>query len=152
MAQVSVNIGALNSFLNNTVQPYLLKQAQEIAEEARRLAPEGATGDLKGNIRVERTFGSKGGVTVKADSPHAGFVHQGTGPGHIPNPRPNYFPGIRKRGLVIWSDSKGLNPYTVAKGIFVHGTPAKPFLEDAVQNVLGKFKFRWINKEIQQFR
>lgn len=146
MANVRINVSALNSFINHTVQPYLLKKAEEIANEARTTAPSGATGDLKNSIHVERT--ARGGVSVKADAPYAGFVHQGTGSGHIPDARPAYFPQVRKRGLVVWADARSVNPYKVAHGIARSGTAANPFLEDAVQKVLSGFQFRWIKKEI----
>lgn len=146
MAIVTVNVSALNDFLNRTVQPYLVRKAEEIASEARSLAPSGGTGDLKNSIHVERT--PNGGATVKVDSEHAGFVHQGTGPGHIPNAHPSYFPRVRKRGLILWADSKGANPYKVASGISKSGTRANPFLDEAVQKVLGRFQFRWINKDL----
>lgn len=146
MAQVIINVGVLNAFLSRTVQPYLAGKAEEIANEARATAPEGATGELKGSIHVER--GINGSVSVKVDAPHAGFVHQGTGPGHIPNAHPSYYPKVRKRGLVFWADSKGANPYKVAAGISKNGTKANPFLEAAIQTVLGRQRFRWIKTEL----
>lgn len=146
MAQVTLNISAYNNFLNRTVQPYLLRKAEEIATQARSNAPHGATGTLAGSITVERTPG--GGVSVKSSAPYAGFVHQGTGPGHIPDARPSYYPRVRKKGLILWADARGANPYKVAAGISKNGTQANPFLEDAVQSVLGRQKFRWINKNL----
>lgn len=147
MAAVKINVSALNNFLNRTVQPYLAKKAQEIADEAKQLAPQGATGDLRNSIHVERT--AKGGVSVKVDSGHAGFVHQGTGPGHIPSPNPSYFPRVRKRGLILWADNRNINPYKAAAGIARNGTPANPFLEEAIQRVLSRSAaFRWITKDL----
>jgi hypothetical protein len=145
MAVVAVNISALNNFINRTVQPYLVGKAEEIANEARTLAPTGATGELRNSINVERI--ANGGVSVRVDAPYAEAVHQGTGAGHIPDARPNYFPRVRKRGLILWADSRNLNPYAVAAGISKHGTKANPFLENAVQKVLGRFQFRWIKKD-----
>lgn len=146
MAKVTVNISALNQFMSRTVQPYLVKKAEEIAAEAKANAPVGATGDLKNSIHVERTPG--GGVSVKVDAPYAEAVHQGTGPRHIPNAQPAYYPRVRKRGLILWADSKGANLYKVAHGISKNGTPANPFLEEAIQKVLRGFQFRWINKDL----
>lgn len=146
MAIVRINVSALNDFVTRTVQPYLAIKAEEIANEARARAPEGATGELKGSIHVERT--PKGGVNIKVDALHAGFVHQGTGPGHIPDARPSYYPKVRKKGLVFWADAKGANPYKVAAGIAKNGTKANPFLEEAIQKVLTGFQFRWIKTDI----
>lgn len=146
MAIIHVNVGALNDFLSRTVQPYLTQKAQEIANTARETAPVGATGDLRSSIHVERK--PRGGVSIVADAPHAGFVHQGTGPGHIPDARPSYFPRVRKRGLILWADNKGVNPYKVAAGIARNGTPANPFLEEAIQNTLRGFQFRWIKTDL----
>lgn len=143
---VTINIGALNDFMSRTVQPYLAKKAEEIANEARSAAPEGATGELKGSIHVDRTPGN--GVSIKVDAPHAGFVHQGTGPGHIPNAHPSYYPRVRKRGLILWAGARGANPYKVAAGIAKNGTQANPFLEEAVQRVLKGLQFRWIKTDI----
>lgn len=147
MATIQVNISALNKFLSNQVQPYLLKKAKEIAEEARVNAPKGATGSLASRISVEKT--GKGGASVKVDTDYAGFVHEGTGPQHQPSPRAPYFPKLRRRGLILWSDSKNLDPYQVAHGISQDGTPANPFLSDAIEKVLGRFNFKWINRRLE---
>lgn len=143
---VHVNVSALNKFLNQTVQPYLRKKAEEIAAEARRQAPVGATGQLKESIRVRE--GAKGSVSVHVDAPYAGFVIDGTGPQADP-PQPSYFPRLRRRGLILWSDQKKLNPYAVAHGISINGTPPNSFLEDSVTKVLGKFDLVWIRKNIE---
>lgn len=147
MAKIQVNIAGLNRFLSLSVQPFLLRKAQEIADEARVLAPVG-TGELRNSITVER--GPKFSAVVRVRADYAGFVHQGTGPGHIPNPQPAYFPRVRKRGIIVWADSKGLNPYAVAHGISQKGTQANPFLEEAIQKILGRNNFRWIKKDITQ--
>ena len=143
---IRVNLSAYNNFINQTVQPYLLKKANEIANEAKSNAPEGS-GELKNSIVVERKLGGRVSIEVKA--PHAGFVHQGTGPGHVPNPRPNYIPALRSKGLIRWAAQKGLNPYAIAHGITQHGTESNPFLERAIVNRLGSLKFRWIKKELE---
>ena len=146
MAQVQINVAAFNKFLNRTVQPYLQKKAEEVADEARKRAPSGATNDLKSSISVEK--GARGSVRVKVEADHAGFVHQGTGPQHQPNPHPPYFPKLRRRGLILWSESKTANPYQVAQGIAANGTPANPFLEESLEKVLGRFNFKWIRRDI----
>lgn len=143
---VKVNISALNKFMSRTVQPYLLKKANEVAVEARRRAPSGATGELQDSITVKK--GPRGSVTIEATAPHAGFVHQGTGPQHQPNARPPYFPKLRRRGLILWSESKSVNPYQVAHGIAANGTPANPFMEESLAKVLGRFNFKWIRRDL----
>ncbi len=148
MAQIQVNISAFNKILNTTARPFLLQKAREIADEARSLAPVGATGDLKNNITVE--IGEGNSIVVKVSTEYAGFVHQGTGSQHIPDPRANYYPGIRKSGLIMWSASKGVNPYKIAHGISIAGTKPNPFLSEAIEKVLGKFSFRWISREIKE--
>ncbi len=146
MAQdVKVNIVALNRFMSRVVQPYLLKKAEDIAEEARRLAPVGATNDLRDSIEV-RPIGN-GGVQIRVNAPHAGFVEYGTGPQANP-PRAPYYPKLRRRGLILWSESKGLNPGAVASSIAVKGTPANPFFEESITRVLGRFNFRWIRRDL----
>lgn len=147
MADVQVNISALKKFLNKTVQPYLLKKAEEIAEEARKKAPHGATGELANSITVGP--GLNNSVAIKVGADHAGFVHEGTGPQHQPSPRSTYYPKLRRRGLILWSDSKSVNPSEVAHGISIGGTPANPFLTDSIEKVLGRFNFKWIKREIQ---
>lgn len=146
MAGIEFNTAAYNRFLNRVVQPYLFKKAEEIAKEAKNAAPAGATNDLRDSIRVEKN--NSGGATVKVEAGHAGFVHQGTGPQHQPNPNPPYFPKLRRRGLIAWSESKNANPYKVAAGISNSGTPANPFLEESIAKVLSRFQFRWIRKDL----
>lgn len=145
-SNVQINIGSVNKFLNKTVQPYLRKKAEEIAVEARNTAPIGATSALRDSIIV--TTGAKGSVKVSVTAPYAGFVSEGTGPAAI-SPRAAYYPRLRRRGLILWSDSKNLNPYKVAHGISIHGTPPNPYFENAITSVLGPLGFRWIKKDFE---
>jgi hypothetical protein len=144
-ATVHINVGALNRFINRTVQPYLRTKAEEIASEARRRAPVGATDNLKNSIVVRQGF--NGGVRVEVQADYAGYVSQGTGPRANPA-QANYYPRLRRRGLILWSDSKNVSPYAVAKGIAAHGTPANPFFEEAIATVLNRYNFRWIRKDL----
>jgi len=144
MANVKVNLSAFNSYVSRVVQPFLVQKAEEIARIARQEAPK-SSGDLANSITVER--GPKGSAVVRVHSPHAGYVHQGTGPHHTPSPRAPYYPRV-SAGLLRWAMTKGLNPYAVAKGISTAGTPANPFLETAIEQVLGKYKFKWIRKDL----
>lgn len=142
---VHINVGALNRFLNRTVQPYLRSKAEEIAAEAQRTAPTGATGQLKNSIVVRQ--GLQNGVRVEVQADYAGYVSQGTGPQGNP-PQPNYYPKLRRRGLILWSNSKNTNAYSVAHGISIKGTPANPYFEEAIAAVLNRFNFRWIRKDL----
>lgn len=144
--QVHVDVAALNRFLNRTVQPFLRKAAEEIASEARRNAPHGSTNELANSIRV--TEGTRGSVRVEVTAPYAGYVSQGTGPGADP-PRTPYYPKLRRRGLILWSEDRRLNPYSVAHGIAQKGTPANPYFENAVSRILTRFQFRWIRRDLQ---
>lgn len=143
---VQINLGALNRFMNKTVQPYLRNKADEIAAEARRTAPVGGTSDLRNSIRVED--GPKGSVRVVVTAPYAGYVTQGTGPQANP-PRSPYLPKLRRRGLIIWSEAKNANPYAVAHGIGTKGTPANPYFEESIARTLGRFNFRWIRRDLE---
>lgn len=145
MAGITWNPTAYNRFITRTVQPYLRKKAQDIAEEAARRAPIGATGELRDSISV---IPSRTGVRVVINAGYAGFVHQGTGPQGNP-PRPNYYPRLRRRGLIMWSDSKNLNAQNVAHGIAQRGTAPNPFFKEAIDHVLGPFNLKWINTDLE---
>lgn len=147
MAEVTVKINkaALGRFLNKQVQPFLAKKAREVVAEAMKSAPN-ATGELQSSMSVKN--GPRGSVEIIVNAPHAGFVHSGTGPQHQPTPRPPYFPKVRRRGLILWSESKGANPYQVAAGIAKNGTPANPFLSDSLEKVLGRYQYKWISRDI----
>lgn len=142
---VHINVGALNRFINRTVQPYLRSKADEIAAEAIRTAPMGATNRLKNSIVVRPGF--NGAVRVEVQADYAGYVTQGTGPQGTP-PQASYYPRLRRRGLILWSDSKSVSPYAVAHGIAAKGTPANPFFEEAIATVLNRYNFRWIRKDL----
>ena len=145
MAEVKINVYAKNRFLNRTVRPYLRKKAEEIVDEARRRAPVGATGELENSFMI--FDGPNGGVQIRNTAAHAGYVHQGTGPQANP-PRAAYYPKLRRRGLILWSESKGLDAGSVARGIAVKGTAPNPFLEEALQTVLARYNFRWIRRDL----
>lgn len=146
MADVEFHLGAYKRFINRVVQPYLRSKAEEIAAEARRNAPVGATNQLRNSISVTPLENGRVRISVGAD--HAGYVTQGTGPGATP-PRPAYFPRLRRRGLILWSDAKNANPGAVAHGISVKGTPANSYFEDSIQKILSRLDFRWFNKDLK---
>ncbi len=143
---VQINTYALNRFISRVVQPYLLEKAEEIANEARKNAPVGATGDLRESITVSPL--PRGGVQIRVGAPYAGYITHGTGPQGNP-PRAPYYPKLRRRGLILWSESKGLNPGAVAHGISVNGTPPNPFFEESVTRILSRFNFKWIRRDLE---
>lgn len=143
---VQVNLSALTRFLNGPVQKFLREKAEEIADQARKTAPVGATSDLRNSISVSP--GARGKVQIRVNADHAGFVTYGTGPQATP-PQPAYFPKVRRRGLILWSDSKGLNPYAVARGISRNGTPPNSYFEDSIERILGRLRFKWINRNLE---
>lgn len=143
---VHINVGAFNRFLNRTVQPYLRSKADLIASEARRTAPVGATNELRNSIVVRQ--GSNGSVRVEVQANYAGYVTEGTGPQAL-SPKAPYYPKLRRRGLILWSDSKNLNAGAVAKSISTQGTPPNPFFENSIATVLNRYNFRWIRKDLK---
>lgn len=140
--QVRINATGYARFISGAVQPYLMKKGREIAQEAINRAPQN-TGALKESITVTPHIG--GGATVKVSAPYAGFVETGTGPAAG---RPQYYPKLRRSGLILWAESKGANPYAVARGISRSGTQPNPFFEQSVEAVLRKYQFKWINRTI----
>lgn len=142
---VKINVFAKNRFFNRTVRPYLHRVAEEIVEEARRRTPVGATGELERSFRI--IDGPNGGVQVVNDAPHVAYVHQGTGQQADP-PRPNYYPRLRRRGLILWSESKNLNPGAVARSIASKGTAPNPFMTESLEVVLARYNFKWIRKDL----
>lgn len=146
MAEAKINITAFNRFLNRVVQPYLRTKAEEVADEVRRRAPQGATNQLGNSVSV--VPGANGSVRILVGAPYAGFVHEGTGP-QARTPRAPYYPKLRRRGLILWSEAKNVNPYQIAHGISQRGTKPNPFLEESLEKVLGRYNFKWIRREIE---
>lgn len=114
---------------------WTLEQAEKVAAHARAIVPKPgqgrgyATGELAASIRVGGPeIGRKGPeATVGAGTDHAMFVHEGTPP-HIIKARPGgkmiFF--WRKVGRVVFADRVN-HP----------GTPASPFLANALRAVFG---------------
>lgn len=149
--KAKLNVKNLDRWLNGgsgQVQPFLKNLAHQIEHQARINAPKD-TGRLEQSIhaRLNRRLSLNRGVVIVANAPYARYVHEGTGPQHRPEPRPNYYPKLRRRGLILWSENKRLNPYAVAAGIAANGTPAVPFLSDAVNKVVEDTPgLTWIKK------
>jgi hypothetical protein len=72
MANVRVNLSALNSYVSRVVQPFLVQKAEEIARVAREEAPK-SSGDLADSVSVER--GPKGRAIFRVSAIYACFVH-----------------------------------------------------------------------------
>lgn len=116
MATVNVNQVELDRYFN--------KILNEIAVEARRLAPVGQ-GDLQRGINV---IGNK--IVVEAvDSSgksYAASVELGRSPGHMP-------PGGPNSRLAIWAGTPGRAVWELSKQIAIHGIKPKPFFFPAVR-------------------
>ena len=100
------------------------RQAQAVAILAEALAPF-STGRLKASIHADQNRNERGyytfGHNVYADAPYAAYVHEGTGP----SPR---WPDSRR--VMKWH---GKYPPTAYRDFVMHhGTPAVPFLRDAL--------------------
>jgi hypothetical protein len=108
---------------------HLGKKADAVAIMARTLAPV-KSGQLKASVRVDRNRDEKGryafGYSVGASAAHAYYVHEGTGP----SPR---WPNNQK--VMKWPGSRGDIAY---RDFVMHpGTPAQPFLQDALVAMVG---------------
>lgn len=98
--------------------------ARKVAIMAEVLAPV-SSGRLKASISVSQSRNERGrftfGYDVRADTPYAYYVHEGTGP----SPR---WPNSRK--VMHWHGRQGDFPY---RDFVMHpGTPSQPFLRDAL--------------------
>lgn len=119
MADLRINQAKLNQFFN--------KIANEIAEEARNLAPVDQ-GDLKREIKV---VGDNKIVVNPVDASgksYAGAVEFGRSPGTTPP----FGPGSR---LAIWAGTPGRAVYELARAIAQRGIRPQPFFFPAVKKV-----------------
>lgn len=118
MATVFINQAELNRFFN--------KILNEIADEARRLAPTGQ-GDLQRSINVVGRKIVIDPVDANGKS-YAAAVEFGRGPGKMPP----YGPNSR---LAIWAGTPGNAVWQLAKLIAERGIRPKPFFFPAVKRV-----------------
>lgn len=110
---------------------HLRRKADSVALTASVLAPRG-TGFLAANIRVDQNRDAKGqysfGFKVYTPVAYGHYVHEGTGPSIR-----SKFPGTMR--------FEGTNQYTgqIIHTEIVHhpGTPAQPFLRDALAAMAG---------------
>lgn len=102
------------------------RRANAVAHRAVMLAPK-HTGELAASIRASQNRDERGrftfGYNVTASAPHAGHVHEGTGPSLRQSyPGMMRFPGTNAwRGQII-----------VTEIVHHPGTPANPFLARAL--------------------
>lgn len=116
-----------------------------ILGQEKQQAPQGVTGNLYKNwsIDIGRFQGS-----LKSNAPYSMAVHNGT--------RPHYVPVVEGNDFYRWCQSKGLNPWAVAKTIAKKGTKGNPFLQRSVdmerENINREFKtaLDGITKELSQ--
>lgn len=124
MASLRINQGNLDRFFN--------KIAQEVAQEARSLAPVDQ-GDLKRSINV---VGNSRIVINPVDvngKSYAAAVEFGRAPGER---TPPYNPGSR---LSIWAGTPGQAVWHLARAIAQRGIRPKPFFFPAVKKVAEKY-------------
>lgn len=110
---------------------YLGRKADEVAVLARIIAPK-RTGKLAASIFVSRNRNERGqyafGYTVNVGTGYGAYVHEGTGP----SLRQTYPKNMRFQG------THGSAGHIVVTDIVRHpGTPAQPFLQDALIAMVG---------------
>ena len=110
---------------------HIRRKADEVAVLARTLAPS-RTGLLKSSIRVDQNREQRGqysfGYAVSANTPYAGYVHEGTGP------------SIRRKhpgAMAFVGTGASAGTLQFAKVVRHPGTPAQPFLEEALVAMVG---------------
>lgn len=117
----------------------LRQKGERVRDQARiNLANHSFSGNLAQNIDVviEADRGSRRTVVkVIAREPYARYVETGTGPGHRPDARSNYYPPPTKPEFAAWALAHGNNPYALANSIFTKGTPATFFMTNAFKSV-----------------
>jgi hypothetical protein len=113
---------------------HIRKKTRDVAYLASEKAPF-KSGHLKGSIRVDQNRTERGrfafGYRVYSKAPYAGYVHEGTDPSvrygaNTPNGR------MKFRGTNMYAGDY-VFPYIV----FHPGTPAQPFLQNALIALVG---------------
>lgn len=130
---VIINRVTLREFLvgnNGPVSRDLAFRSQRVVNAAKRLCPVD-TGRLRSSIRYA-VFATHDNIysMVGTDVAYAAFVHQGTKP-HWP-PMGAMQPWAKRHGFPAGS----AGAFLVARSIAQQGTPAVPFLIDAIAVVL----------------
>lgn len=124
------------NFPGGEIWKYARQKTMAVRDEAQFTCPRGDTGELAASIYMSVTpvpdgehWGCRG--TVTADAYYGIWVHQGTG---IYAGRGYIYPTHSKYMRFYW---KKLGRRVKTKR--VAGQPAQPFLQDALENVMGRF-------------
>ncbi len=120
MAKVTINQAELDKFFN--------KIANEIAEEARRLAPIDQ-GDLQRGINVVGSNKVVANATDASGNSYSASVELGRAPGGKTPP------GGPDSRLAIWAGTPGRAVWQLAKAIAARGILPKPFFFPAVKTI-----------------
>jgi HK97 gp10 family phage protein len=131
---------AFDKAAKDALRKVLSENGNLLLGEIRKGAPNG-TGELRRNIR-KSTLNDGLTVTIKASRKQWAYAEWGSGPlGSMTATNPPTW--LSRRGtqgfpnwrgpLAAWAKSRALNPFLVAKGIFLRkGTRAKPFFTPVV--------------------
>lgn len=108
---------------------HIKRKADEVAILAKSLAPK-RTGALAASIRVDQTRNELGqyafGYHVQAGTGYGAYVHEGTGP------------SVRvAHKMSFWGTNHRLGSRVVTNVVHHPGTPAQPFLEEALVAMVG---------------
>lgn len=121
---------------------FLREWREDLKDEAIDRAPEWRGGIKSAIVGNQDTARFPLWARVFSEAPQARWVEFGTGAlsedpksSHVP-----YFPPFTEGPLREWADSKGLDPYLVARGIFrAGGTPPTHFFSDAERATDSRF-------------
>lgn len=123
-------------FIARPARTFLRDWAEEVQKEIGKRVPV-FTGETKDSFVIEIGPGAfPKTASVYSDDPRARWLQFGTGElSEDPqSAHQAYFPPVE--GVRDWADSKGLDPFTVAVGIFRRGgTPPTHFASDAAEAV-----------------
>lgn len=115
------------------------KTAEQIKLILGGAANKGVTGVLGNDIEIKSATNER---YITPTAPHAPFVEYGT--------RPHFPPAYENSPLALWAESKGMEPFAVAKSISRRGTKAHPFIEPTRQKVPALF-YAIMDAEISKF-
>ncbi|WP_181069098.1 HK97 gp10 family phage protein [Rathayibacter sp. AY1C5] len=103
-----------------TLNGLILASAIDTQREMRKVAPVGASGDMRRAVKYV-THPSSLSAEIFPDTPYAEAVENGTRP-HAVSARPG-------SSLARWARHKGIDPYAVAASIKKKGTKPHPFVK-----------------------
>lgn len=134
MARVRLDRGQLSWVIQGESRQTLRRRAPQVLRRARILAPVD-TGRLRssGEIVYSSFFGFRPKATIVFRVEYAEYVNNGTRP-HVIRPRNAQALRFRIGGRVVY-----------AKVVNHPGTKARPFLDRAVREVMGRAGWRIVN-------